>query len=186
MSAPVTSKLETTFAEPGTLRPPGPVGRAVRLVFGVLILLTVVSLLPNVEAALRRTALPSHPSWWIGVAIGLWVFPYVVNIGFTVSWRWWPRVLVATALGLSIVAPYALTGATWSPVAGALFLTFFFYTYGHLGISFLLASLIATPGCEMRAIPHLWSLLSRRATKEHNCPGVLDPIDRWETRRRWA
>ncbi len=184
MSAPVASKLETTFEKQGSLRPPGPVGRLVRLGFGLFTLLPVVSLLPNVRAAIEQPTLPSHPSWWIGVVIGLWVFPYVVNIGFTVNWRWWPRALAAIALGASVLIPYVITEATWSPVAGAVFVAFFLYTFGHLAISFLLASVIATPGCEMRAIPHLWSLVSRRSTKEHYCPGVLDPVDRWEVRRR--
>ena len=57
------------------------------------------------------------------------------------------------------------------------------YAFGHLSLSFLLSTAIATPGCEMRAIPHLWTLVTGRATKEHYCPGALDSIDRWETRR---
>jgi hypothetical protein len=81
------------------------------------------------------------------------------------------------------VIGFAATGATWSPVAGALFYGWIVYTFGHLGISLLLASAIATPGCEMRAISHLWTILTVRATKEHYCPGVLDPVDRWEVRR---
>lgn len=60
------------------------------------------------------------------------------------------------------------------------------YTFGHLGISFILAAALATPGCEMRAPWHLWTLMSGRRTQEHYCPGVLTPIDRWEARRRGA
>ena len=58
------------------------------------------------------------------------------------------------------------------------------YVFGHLGLSFLLSAVIATPGCEMRAIPHLWTLLTGRATREHHCPGFLDSLDAWELKRK--
>ena len=64
-----------------------------------------------------------------------------------------------------------------------LFLVWVVYTFGHLSLSFLLSAPIATPGCEMRAIPHLWTVLMGRATEEHYCLGALDAIDRWEVRR---
>ena len=42
-----------------------------------------------------------------------------------------------------------------------------------------------TPGCEMRALPHLWMLATGRETAEHFCPtGFLDSLDRWEAGRR--
>lgn len=44
------------------------------------------------------------------------------------------------------------------------------------GVSFLLASVLGTPGCEMRAIPHLAVLLTGRETREHFCPGFLRHI----------
>ena len=61
-----------------------------------------------------------------------------------------------------------------------------YYWFVHLGFSFFLAAVLATPGCEMRSIPHLWTLITRRATKEHYCPGFLDRLDRWERERRAA
>jgi len=40
---------------------------------------------------------------------------------------------------------------------------------------------LATPGCEMRAIPHLLSLVTGQEAKEHYCPvGPLHRIDKWE------
>ena len=54
------------------------------------------------------------------------------------------------------------------------------YVYGHLGISFALSAIIKTPGCEMRAIPQLWTLMTGRKTLEHHCPGFLNNIDNWE------
>ena len=53
--------------------------------------------------------------------------------------------------------------------------------FAHLGYSFVLAGILATPGCEMRATHHLFSILSGKPVKEHHCPvGPLNTIDKWE------
>lgn len=59
------------------------------------------------------------------------------------------------------------------------------YLLSHLGGAFLIAALIATPGCEMRAFHDLFTRLTGVCTKEHHCPvGPLHPIDQWEAARR--
>ncbi len=59
------------------------------------------------------------------------------------------------------------------------------YLSTHLGLAFLVSAVIATPGCEMRAFHHFYSLVTGNATKEHLCPvGPLHPIDQWEAARR--
>ena len=35
----------------------------------------------------------------------------------------------------------------------------------------------------MRAIPHLYTMLTGNQIKEHYCPGFIDNIDRWEMKR---
>ena len=184
MAHPNTDKLTTHFVDQGTLIPPGPIGRLVRLGFGLMVLYPVVSLAPQMGVLLQRTSVPTHWSWWLTVGIGLWLFPYVINIGFTVNLRGWPRALAAVIMFGTVGLGFAITGATWSAIAAVVFALWIGYTFGHLGVSFLLASALATPGCEMRAIPHLSAMLSGRATKEHYCPGVMDPIDRWERNLR--
>jgi hypothetical protein len=58
------------------------------------------------------------------------------------------------------------------------------YLYTHLGLSFIISALIATPGCEMRAFHDLYSRITGIQTKEHYCPvGPLHPIDQWEAGR---
>lgn len=47
----------------------------------------------------------------------------------------------------------------------------------------VLAGILATPGCEMRAIPHLWGLLTGNRIREHYCPGFFDNLDRWDRGR---
>jgi hypothetical protein len=185
MTGRAASRLETKFEEPGSLERPGPVGRVVRLLLGALVLWPVISIVPRAQFVADWTA-PTHFSWWLAVALSLWLFPYVVNIGFTRSWRWRPRAVAAAVLVGAPAVSLALTGRWWSPAVGTIYVVWLAYTFGHLALSFFVASVIGTPGCEMRALPHLWSVLTGRTTKEHYCPGMLDPVDRWEAARRAA
>ena len=79
---------------------------------------------------------------------------------------------------------YLQTGAIESLVLARAIWVFELYLFAHLGVCFLLAALLATPGCEMRSIHHLYSILTGQPTAEHHCPvGPLTAIDRWERSR---
>ncbi|WP_223668512.1 hypothetical protein [Kangiella shandongensis] len=92
----------------------------------------------------------------------------------------WPQAVVLgitiTLLGVNSLSE--LSAVTL--VLNGFSLLWLLYVFVHLGISFILAALIATPGCEMRAIPHAYSLLTGRQYREHFCPGFLDRVDKWE------
>ncbi len=166
----------------GTLPPPGPLGRLVRAGLGLGCLAVVRSVVEG-WAALTGAVLPPGIGLWIIVALGLYAFPYVVSLGFTRRSSRLPR-WAALALGIGWAAlNLALTGAVWSAGLGWAIAVWAAYTFGHLGVSFLLAALLATPGCEMRAIAHLLARLRSGNALEHACPGLLDPLDRWELGR---
>lgn len=169
---------ETRFDQPGTLPKPGPVGRIVRLLLGAWLLTVCWSYLSYPRVFLRE----SLPPWeaLIGIAFALWLIPPVVNIGWGTSWKAWPRYGAAGILMAWAAVNALVTGDPWSSGLGRFAWLFCLYTFGHLGLSFVLAAAIGTPGCEMRAIPHLWMLLSGRATREHFCPGFLNAVDAWE------
>ena len=57
------------------------------------------------------------------------------------------------------------------------------YVHTHLGISHVLSAILATPGCEMRAIPHLAALAFGGNVAAQVCPGPWDDLDRWEDGR---
>ncbi len=51
------------------------------------------------------------------------------------------------------------------------------YSTLHLRISLILAAILATPGCEMRSIPHLIAILKKRdLVDERSCPYGLTPL----------
>lgn len=169
--------------EPGTLPRPGPVGRIVRLLFGLLCLWYVYELL---HATNDLMASDGHilPMVWNGVLPGLFLISYVVNIGFSRSWRKLPAIVSAGAFLLIAGYGYLAQGSVETMLLARATWVWEVYAFTHLGISFLLSAVIATPGCEMRAIHDLYSRVTGVPTKEHYCPiGPLHPIDQWESRR---
>ena len=168
--------------EPGTLPRPGPVGRLTRLGFGLLCLYYVYGLLQVTDDLIGqdgriRTVL------WNGILIGLFLVSYVVNIGFSRAWKKWPAVVSAAALAIAAGVGYGLEGVVETNLLALCIWVWELYVFSHLGLAFVIAAVIGTPGCEMRALHDLYSRLTGIATKEHVCPvGPLRPIDQWEAR----
>ena len=79
----------------------------------------------------------------------LCVFNYVVNIGFSKSWGYRPLVGSLIVLSLSALVARLISGSFDHPIFGVPLVLSLGYFYAHLGISFVLSALIATPGCEM-------------------------------------
>ena len=170
------------FDRPGTLHRPGPIGRLVRLALGLPLLFLVWRLLFFAEIGDLRQI-----PFWSWVLIAWWLFPAVVNIGFGVSWgNWRPRVAVLAGAGAAALVGLATRGTWDAPPLWWFLLPWMIYVAGHLGASFVLAATLGTPGCEMRAIPHLIGLATGRPRAEHYCPGFLDGLDRWEALRGGA
>ncbi len=183
MADHTTGRIEASFDEPGWLRKPGFIGRTVRFIIGAWLLWALYSLLRYGWLVLVDTTAPSQIEWWLLIIVAFWLMPPVVNIGFTKNWRRAPQVVLSVLIAVAIVLDLAIYGTWWAPPLGLFVLAWLVYFTAHLGFSFVLSALLATPGCEMRAIPHLWTLATGRATKEHHCPGFIDRIDRWEADR---
>ncbi len=169
--------------EPGSLPRPGPVGRIVRLSLGVVCLL-YVSRLYQTSGNLIAADGHIRSVVWNGVLPGLLLISYVVNIGFSRSWKKWPAIISAAALLAIAMAGYLLTDSAETVMFACAVWAWELYLFSHLGVAFVLSAVIATPGCEMRAFHDLYSRLTGTSTKEHYCPiGPLHPIDQWEAAR---
>ena len=169
--------------EPGSLPRPGSVGRSVRLALGAMCAWYVQGLI-DVSGQLLDASGHIRAVVWNGTAIGLFLVSYVINIGFSRPWKKWPA-LVSAALFLLLAALGYFTAGTFeTQLLARTIWVWTVYLYLHLGLSFIVSGLIATPGCEMRAFHDLYSRITGIATKEHYCPfGPLHPIDQWEARR---
>ncbi len=169
--------------EPGTLLKPGLVGRLARLVFGALCLWHVSGLV-QVSGSLMTGDRHIQSLVWNGVLPGLILVSYVINIGYSRAWKKWPAVVSAATLAIIAGAGYALEGTIETKLLARSIWVWELYVFSHLGLAFVIAALIRTPGCEMRAFHDLYSRLTGVPTKEHYCPvGPLHPIDQWEARQ---
>jgi hypothetical protein len=169
--------------DPGSLPRPGPIGRLVRLAFG-LICIWYVFLLIEVSGELMSGDGRIRPAVWNGVLIGLFLISYVINIGFSRAWKKWPA-LISGGMFLVIAGiGYLTKGAIETEFLARAVWGWEVYLFSHLGGAFVISTLIGTPGCEMRAFHDLYSRLTGTPTKEHYCPvGPLQPIDQWEAGR---
>jgi len=169
--------------EPGSLPRPGPVGRLVRLGLGIPCLGYVYGLM-QVSGDLVSLDGGIRPVIWNGVLLGLFLISYVVNIGFSRAWKKWPAVVSAAELAIIAGVGFVMTGTIETNLLAHSIWIWELYIFSHLGLAFIIAGVIGTPGCEMRAFHYLYSRLTGVPTKEHYCPvGPLHPIDQWESKR---
>ena len=170
--------------EPGSLPRPGPIGRVVRLGFGLLCLYYIYGLLQVTDNLIDNNG-HIRAVIWNGIFFGLFLVSYVVNIGFSRAWKKWPAIVSAAALAIVAGVGYGMAGTVETTLLARSIWVWEMYIFSHLGLAFLIAAVIGTPGCEMRAFHDSYSRLTGVATKEHVCPvGPLHPIDQWEARLR--
>lgn len=166
-------------AASGVPHRPGPIGRIVRLVLGLLVLQAAagaaIMLLDGVSG------LPAADSGMaIATGIAAWLTPtvYDVGLGTSLGNRW--RLLATSAIGAATLAGLALGAPGTGFTIGVL--VWIAVTLGWLGVAFLVATALRTPGCEMRSLPHLASLVLPGGHDFVACPGPLQPLDEWEAR----
>lgn len=178
----MTSADPPGLVNPGTIAPPGPIGRLLRLVLGLLCLYVLTELL-RYRGEIIRQPVSSLDNIALMALPPLFVLNAVINIG---SGRNWGRLPLFVALGLLLLLAgiaATVTGTANHAIFGAGLWLFLVYFYTHLGVSFILAASFATPGCEMRALPDLAGRLRGRPANEHACPAFIAKIDEWERRR---
>lgn len=180
----MTATTDLKLDAPGTLPRPGPVGRLTRLVFGLLCLYYVYGLIMNAGDLVSQSG-GIRPIVWNGVIPGLFLVSYVINIGFSRAWKKWPAIVSAIVLAAVAAVGYATAGTIESALLARSIWAWELYVFTHLGLAFMVAAVIGTPGCEMRAFHDLYSRISGESAEEHYCPvGPLHPIDQWEASRR--
>ena len=172
------------LVDAGSLSRPGPISRIVRLALGIGCLYALFQLILYRESIIA-TPVAVLPNMAILVLAVLFIVNYVVNIGFGQSWGRRPSYLFLGG-GLILAASSSVAfGSPNHPLLGVWLWLWLVYFYAHLGISFVLSAAIATPGCEMRAMPKLIGRASGRSVQEHHCPAAfITKIDEWE-HKRW-
>lgn len=174
--------MSLDLVESGSLEKPGPIGRIFRLTLGILCLYGLVEIV-RVAPFFVADPIGLLPGMSLMIMVGVCVFNYVVNIGFSRNWNKFPVLVSLVAFGTMALVSYLVVGTPNSPILGIPIILWLGYFFAHLGISFVLASALGTPGCEMRAIPQLMGIVKHRESKEHHCPSsIISGIDDWEKR----
>ena len=157
---------------------PGSIGRLVRALLGLGILSGLLLTSP------QELADPDG-LFWLLTAFAIWALPHIFTIGFNQEWGRWPQLVLGVLALVSIGMDWFLYHAFWAPPLAWFLYALDWLVLGSLAGSYLLASLLATPGCEWRALPDLIARLKGKQLHDpHYCPMGLDRLDRWEARRK--
>ena len=175
-----TAEVGSGFVSSGTFVRPGLRGRTYRFLLGVFGLsATVLALLhPNWIIRLDTPDFAQASFWMIFGLVylgGLLVwhllnFNVIVNVGFKLDTGKIPLLIVGGLAATALIADLLFFGSVWAAPLGIVVLIVLVYSTAHLGISNILAGILGTPGCEMRAIAHLGGILTGREAKEQFCP----------------
>ncbi len=136
--------MEETQGPVARLPKPGPIGRSVRLALGLVLLYFAVS-------ALTHYRLGGSPSArdlgvWIGLAYAVYFLPDVINLGFGRSWGRRPLFVGVTAVGAAGLIDLVSSGTVLGPALGLIVFVLIVYVFTHIGLSLILAAIIAAPG----------------------------------------
>lgn len=159
---------------------PGLIGRGVRLLLGMGLITTLL---------LTSPAELADPDglFWILVAYTIWGCAHLVNIGLQRGDGNRLRAGFLTLVGVSLGLDLALYRRLWAPPGAWTLYVGVVAVIGAQSISYVLAAILATPGCEWRALPHLISRLHGGPLKHaYPCPLGLHRLDEWEYRRQHA
>lgn len=141
--------MKTKFEQPGTFPPTGPLGRTIRFLLGVLILYLVFPpMVKHYEAITRLREGWETPigNLFLAILFAVYLLPHTLDRGFTLKWGHRSQ-LVLLLLALAAAAfDFAYYGSLWGPPLGWLVLLTIVYVFGHLGLSFIVAAIAATPG----------------------------------------
>lgn len=173
----MSNDIETQFQKSGSLKPPLIMG------LGVGCLHLVWQLSTSAQSIISAKELLQSSSMWFPLVLGLVLLPYIINIGFSLNTKRWSQIFIVI-ISIALIAFHWFVQKSFGGTAFNTFtLVWLLYVFSHLGISFVLSTLLGTPGCEMRAIPHAYTLITGKDTQEQHCPGFLHQLDEWERKK---
>lgn len=176
-----------TLKKSKTLPKPALVGRMVRLVLGLASSLFVYFLFTQGKHDIVGSSLPTNLLVWAGIIVALYAFSDLITVGWSFSRGIRPILTVLVLVGILTIWDFIQMGRPWSSQLGWFVYIWLIYTFGHYGIAYILAGLLATPGCETRSLPYLWARLTGKQATEHMCQGIVnvDKVDAWEVKKKY-
>jgi hypothetical protein len=166
---------------PGSARP-GPVGLLIRVVLGAAAVYALVELVTKWDIFRDQNLIESD--FWFITLFTLCLLADVFNIGLRRRWGVWPIVVFLAGAAVLGLASYLAAGEVWTTVLAAWVYAGDLLVFGALSVSFPVAIVMRTPGCELNALPRLVARLRGTADQEtRRCLLGVDLLDRQSRRR---
>jgi hypothetical protein len=148
--------MQTTKPKGPQLVRPGPIGLGIRVLLGATVLYWFAALLTKWNGFLERDPIESGRLYTL---FTIWWLPEVFALTFRRPWGLWPAV-VFLAGGAAIGLAGSLTGGgVWNPVLAGWTYAGDLLAWGALAVSFPVAIVTRSPGCQLGALP--WLLAGR-------------------------
>jgi hypothetical protein len=169
---------------PGSARP-GPIGLLIRMVLGAVAVYALVELVTKWDIFRDQNLIESD--FWFITVFTLCLLADVFNIGLRRRWGAWPIVVFLAGAAALGAASYLAAGEIWTTALAAWVYAGDLVVFAALSVSFPVAIVMRTPGCELNALPKLLARLRGTADEEtRRCLLGVDLFDKPPMRRRGA
>ena len=160
---------------------PGPGGLLIRVVLGAAAVYALVELLTKWDIFRDQNLIESD--FWFITLFTLCLLADVFNIGLRRRWGPWPIVVfLAGAVMLGSVG-YLASREVWTAALAVWVYAADLLVFGALSVSFPVAIVMRTPGCELNALPRLVARLRGTADAEtRRCLLGVDLLDKHQLR----
>ena len=174
---------ETHEMRPG-LAGPGPVGLLIRVVLGAAAVYALVELVTKWDIFRDQNLIESD--FWFITVFTLCLLADVFNIGLRRRWGLWPIVVFLAGAAAIGSASYLASREIWTTALAAWVYAGDLLVFAALSVSFPVAIVTRTPGCELNALPRLVARLRGTADEEtRRCLLGVDLLDRQPMRLPW-
>ena len=156
---------------------PRPVGLLIRVVLGAAAVYALVELVTQWDIFRDRNLIESD--FWFITVFTLCLLADVFNIGLRRRWGPWPIVVFLAGAAVLGLASYLAAGEVWTTALAAWVYAGDLLVFAALSVSFPVAIVMRTPGCELNALPRLVARLRGTADAEtRRCLLGVDLLDR--------
>jgi hypothetical protein len=165
----------------GELPSPGPIGLAIRVILGAIAIYAFIDLAGEWNVFLRTDPIESERYFTV---FTLCLLADVFNIGLRRRWGAWPVVVLLAVAAVMGTTGYLASGEIWTTPLTTWVYAADVLVFAALAVSFPVAIVTRTPGCEFNAIPRLVAWLRGTADEEtRRCLLRIDALDGERMRR---
>ena len=137
---------------PGSARP-GPIGLLIRMILGAASVYALVELVTKWDIFRDQNLIESD--FWFVTVFTVCLLADLFNIGLRRRWGVWPIVVFLAGAAAIGSASYLTEGEVWTTALAAWVYAGDLLVFAALSVSFPVAIVTRTPGCELNAVPRL-------------------------------